>query len=230
MLRYHITVTSGLQCVARLARLSPIVAVLDVPVSKALKVAQRQLDRYPTIATTHGTRTALRAMGMPTVQLVVMPPSDGTVTMLLLSNREPPDTRERWQDAYGPDPLTWRNYELCVTAHGSVSWRLSKAARVHYRQRIARLITGRGLAVQGQRPYQLPDATASAQLQQLQIHLYRYPGLSGVRSDIASLQRYARTVWTTTRRSRYWTVWPHQPYARYRAPQTAPLDILQEMP
>ena len=146
--------------------------------------------------------------------------------MLLLSNRVPPDTREQWQHALGPVPLTWKNYELCVTAHGSVTWRLSRSARVHYRQRIARLITGRGLTLPGQRPYQLPDATAAIQLQKLQIHLYRYPGLAGVRSDVAALQRYARTTWTCTRPRAHWNDWPYQPYTRYLSPQTAPLQEL----
>ena len=111
MLVFHATVTSALQTVARLARSSPMVATITAPVEKAEQIARRQVERYPTIAADHVTRTHLRKAKLPAVQLVVMPPKKGEVVMLLMSNTTPPNSREIWRDALNEDdPLTWRNY------------------------------------------------------------------------------------------------------------------------
>ncbi|WP_245556563.1 hypothetical protein [Deinococcus aquatilis] len=219
--------TSALQIVARLAHSSPFVAVIEAPVAKAVQIAQRQAQRYPTIDTDHGTRTALRKIKMPAVQLVIMPPEDGEVAMLLLSNVVPADSREHWHNAFAPYPLTWRNYELTQTAAGRITWRLSTEARQHYRARIARLITGRGgQPGYGKRPYQLPPQTAHDQIIKLAAHLQHYPGLSGIRSDVFDLAQYSTRVWTATHSQEHYPVWPTMPYARFSQAQTAPLPDL----
>lgn len=227
VLHYHRTVTSALHTVARLARSSPWVAVIEVPVMKAVQVAQRQVSRHPTIMATHTTRTALRRAGVAAVQLVVMPPTGDTVTMLLMSNVVPPGSREVWQHALIPEPLTWRNYALTRLPDNRVTWRLSEAARDHYRQRVARLITGRGGPVdQGKRPYQLPPETAAQQILQLAAHLRHYPGFAGVRSDIFDLAQHSTKIWKATHSQRQWPVWPTMPYVRFSQPQTRPIEEL----
>lgn len=224
---YHLTVTSALYMVARLARSSPYVAVIEVPLPKAVQVAQRQVSRHPTITATHTTRTALRRAGLAAVQLVVMPPSGDTVTMLLMSNVVPPSSREVWQRVLDPLPLTWRNYELTRLPDSRVTWRLSQAARDHYRQRLARLITGRGgPPAQGERPYQLPPATAAEQVRKLAAHLGNYPGFAGIRSDIFELAQHSTKLWNATHSQGQWPEWPTMPYVRFSQPQTAPLSDL----
>lgn len=230
MLRYHTTVTSALQTVARLARISPQVAVISAPVEKAEQIAQRQVERYPTITTTHATRTALRRAGIAAIQLVILPPKDGTVTMFLMSNVIPPSSREEWGDALDSEtPLTWRNYQLSRGKKNAVTWRLSTAVREHYRERIARLITGRGgIPGQGKQPYQLPDETARNQVLRLAAHLQHYPGLSGIRSDVFALAQHSTRLWNNTREQGQYPVWPTMPYARFAQPQMAPLaDLIQ---
>lgn len=229
MLTYHRTVTSALQATARLARASPYVALISAPVDKAEQIAERQLKRYPTIGVDHPTRTALRRAGIPAIQLVVMPPKGEEVTMLLWSNLPPPDSREKWQLALDPDlPLTWRNYQLSKAPKGAaITWRLSEAARAHYRQRLARLITGRGgIPVSGQQPYQLPDETAHAQVVKLAEHLKHYPGLSGIRADVFELAQHSTRLWKSTRPQMPYPAWPTMPYVRFGGPQTAPLSDL----
>lgn len=225
-LRYHITVTSALQQVVLLARLSPMVATITAPLQKAEQVAHRQAQQYPTITATPNTRSALRAAGLPAIQLVVMPPDSNTVTMFLLSNVIPQDSREVWRNALDPHaPLTWRNYSLTTTKTGSVTWRLSQQARDHYRQRLARLITGRGGVPQaGQRPYMMPDETARTQVLKLAEHLHRYPGFSGVRADVFDLAQHSTKLWRNTRPNSHYPVWPRQPNTRFSAAQTAPID------
>lgn len=228
MLQYHITVNSALKTVARLARLSPLVAVIEVPVSQAEQVAQRQLKRFPSITATHVTRTALRKVGVAAVQLVIMPPKGGLVTLLLMSNIRPSDSREVWFNGLdATSPLTWRNYELSRGKNGAVTWRLSAAARDHYRKRLARLIAGRGgLPAPGQQPYQLPEATSRDQVLKLAAHMQHYPGFSGVRADVFDLAQYSTRVWRKTQKGVTIPMWPTMPYTRFSAPQTAPLSAL----
>lgn len=230
-MRYHTTVTSGLQCIARLARASPQVAVIRAPLAKALQVAERQADRYPTIGADHGTRTALRRVGMPAVQLVILPPDRDMITLVLLSNVAP-DDREQWQLALDPDwPLHWRNYQLASGPTGAITWRLTEAIREHYRKRINRLITGRGGPPgPGERPYQYPPETARTQVLLLAQHLQRYPGLGGVRRDVYALAQHSTRVWQGTHPDQPYPHWPTMPYLPYRRPQTAPLSDLKELP
>jgi len=229
---YHVTVTSGLQAVAKLARLSPLVAVIEAPVGKAERVALRQVDRYPSIGQSHVTRTALRHAQVPAVQMVILPPTDGLVHLLLLSNLVPPESREIWRDGLDPaDPLIWRHYELVTTESGRISWRLRASARVHYRQRLARLITGRGRLSPSGTPYQLDSPSARRQVLRLAEHLGRYPGLSGIRADIYSLAQYSTKVWKSTRPDDPYPVWPFMPYLPFLSPRTAPLaDLCPHVP
>lgn len=229
MLTYHRTATSALQATARLARASPYIAVISAPLNKAEQIAERQLGRYPTIGVDHPTRTVLRRAGLPAIQLVVMPPNGEEVTMLLWSNVPPSESRETWQLALDLDlPLTWRNYQLSRAPKGeAITWRLSEAARAHYRQRLARLITGRGgIPVPGQQPYQLPDETAHAQVLKLAEHLKRYPGLSGIRADVFDLAQHSTKLWKSTRPQMVYPAWPTMRYVRFAPPQTAPLSDL----
>ena len=128
-MRYHTTATSGLQEVARLARASPLVVDITVPAQQASRVAQRQAERYLSITQDHGTRTALRRVDMPAVQLVILPPKEGDITLLLFSNVVPEHSREQWRPALDADePLCWRNYQLWRSPEGSITWRLSEQA------------------------------------------------------------------------------------------------------
>lgn len=230
VLNYHITVTSGLQDVARLARASPQVAVIQAPLGKALQIAQRQVDRYPVIASDHGTRTALRRAGLPAVQLVAMPPDRETITLMLLSN-VPGGEREQWRPVIDEDePLIWRHYQLVRSSTGSITWRLSEAMRAHYRQRLNRLITGwSGKPKPGDRPYQLSPDTARTQVLLLAQHLQRYPGLSGIRRDVHELAQHSTRVWGSTHPALPYPVWPTMPYLRYQQPRTAALSGLKEI-
>lgn len=225
-LRYHLTVTSGLQQVVLLARLSPVVATITAPLEKAVQVASRQASRYPTITATPNTRSALRAAGLPAVQLVIMSPNEGAVTMFLLSNVAPQDSRETWRNALDErDLLTWRSYELVRGKNNAMTWRLSQQARQHYRDRLARLITGRGgIPAPGQKPYLLPDQTAHEQVLKLAQHLHHYPGFSGVRADVFDLAQHSTKLWRNTRPNSHYPVWPRQPNMRFSAAQTAPID------
>lgn len=229
MLVYHTTVRSALQAVARLARSSPMMAIIHAPVARAESIALRQIDRYPVITATHVTRTHLRRAGMPAVQLVVMPPKGDETTMFLMSNVAPQPTREVWRPALDPEePLIWRNYQLTTMPSGAITWRLSEQARGHYRHRIARLITGRGgLPKPGDKPYMLPDETAHAQLLKLADHLQHYPGVSGIRADVFELAQYSTKVWQATRKRGAYPLWPTMPYTRFNIPQTAPLAEIQ---
>lgn len=232
MLHYHVTVTSALQAVARLARSSPMAAVIQAPVQKAQAIAERQVNRHPTIQATHVTRTALRKAQVPAVQLVVMPPQAGGVVMLLLSNLAPPESRETWRHAFDEDePLTWRNYQLTRGEDDRITWRFNEQARAHYRQRVARIITGRGgLPAPGERPYQLSPETAHAQVLRLAAHMTNYPGLSGVRADVFDLAQYSTRVWRGTHGDLPYPVWPTMPYARFSQPRLAPLSDLLHSP
>ena len=225
MLTYHVTVTSGLQAVAKLARLSPMMAVIEAPVSKVEQVAQRQLQRYPSIAQSHVTRTALRRVQLPAVHLVILPPKDRAAILLLCSNLVPPGTRESWQNGLDPSaPLTWRNYQLTVTEQGRITWRLSENIRTDYRQRLARLITGRGgIPGVGTSPYQLPAESARIQVLKLAVHLGHYPGMSGIRSDVFDLAQYSTKIWKSTHPDHPYPAWPTMPYLPFLTPKTAPL-------
>lgn len=229
MLSYHTTVTSALQTVARLARASPMVAVITAPVEKAEQIARRQVERYPTISADHVTRTHLRKAKLPAVQLVVMPPKKSEVVMLLLSNVIPPNSREVWRDALSEDdPLQWRNYQLIRGKNKAITWRLSEQARQHYRKRLARLITGRGgIPGKGETPYMLPHQTARDQVLQMAAHMQHYPGLSGVRADVFDLAQHSTKLWRSTRPDEPYPAWPTMPYARFNQPQTAPLSELK---
>lgn len=231
MLTYHLTVTSALQATARLARASPYVVVISAPVTRAEQVTARQVKRYPTITVDHSTRTALRKAKVPAVQLVVMPPKGGEITLLLWSNLPIPESRETWRLALDPmHPLTWRNYQLALSPKGgAITWRLSELMRNHYRQRLNRLITGRGgLPAPGHKPYQLPDATAHAQVLKLAEHLRHYPGLSGIRADVFDLAQHSTKLWKSTRPKTPPPAWPTMPYVRFSAPRTAPLSALAD--
>lgn len=228
---YHLTVTSALQTVARVARSSPVVAVIPAPIDKVEQIAQRQVARYPTITVDHGTRTALRKAKLAAVQLVVMPPLDGALVLLLMANIEPPGSREEWRNALDPEaPLVWRNYALHHDERGQMTWRLSERAREHYRTRIARLITGRGgLPLPGKAPYQLSPDSSRQQIEALAHHMAHYPGLSGVRADVFALAQYSTKVWKSTHQEpvrQQYPVWPTMPYVRFGSPQTAPLHQL----
>jgi hypothetical protein len=232
VLTYHVTVTSGLQAVARLARLSPLMAVIEAPVGKAEQVAERQPGRYPSITQSHVTRTALRRVQLPAVQLVILPPTDGVATLLLCSNLVPPGTREEWRHVLDAStPLAWRNYQLTVTEKGRITWRLREAVRAEYRQRIARLITGRGgVPRMGISPYQLPAESARLQVLKLAEHLGRYPGLSGIRSDVFDLAQYSTKVWKSTHPELPFPAWPTMPYLPFLQPATAPLSEIALQP
>ena len=233
MLSYHITVVSGLQAIARLARTSPYVVVVTAPLDKAERVAERQVKRYPSIIASHTTRTALRRAGYPAVQLVVMPPTEGEVVMLLMS-QTPIEGRETWQHALDLEaPLVWRHYQLTTTPEGRVTWRLSEATRQHYRERIARLITGRGGVRRGpdghhRAPYQLPPESAHQQVLKLAEHMRVYPGLSGVRADRVELAQYSTRVWKSTHPKHPYPQWPTYPYLPYQQPKTAPLETITQ--
>ncbi|WP_353544448.1 hypothetical protein [Deinococcus xinjiangensis] len=229
-MRYHTTVRSALREVARLARASPYVVIIQVPISKAADVAVKQSQRYPTITADHSTRSALRRIGFPVVQMVILPPDERSITLLLLTN-SPPDDREKWQLALDPDwPLRWRNYQLCRMPSGAISWKLSEQANGHYRQRINRLITGRGGIPEAEkRPYQLSPATAYVQIMKLAEHLSRYPGFAGVRGDVFALAMHSTKVWQNTHPDYPFPRWPTMPYVRFGRPQTAPLSDLLEV-
>lgn len=224
-LRYHTTVTSGLQGVARLARLSPLYVPVTVPVAKAAQVAARQAQRYPSITQAAGTRTALRRAGYPAVQLVTLPPRDSTVTLVLLSGLEPTNGREVWQDSRDPQtPLRWGPYELSTSQEGSVTWRLSQERRAHYRRRLTRLIVGQGLP--GGRVIRLPDDVARLKVEGLAQHLLSYPGLSGVREDYDLLRRHAERTWASTRSRASPPCWPYKAYLPFLRPHTAAMTQL----
>lgn len=227
MLCHHLTVGSALQATARLARASPLVAVVTVPVDKVAAVAERQVGRYPSIGATHVTRTALRQAGMPAVQLVVMPPGAGAVDLLLWSNRAP-DARETWRPALDPErPLTWRNYQLARHTDGRVTWRLSPEARARYRTQIARTINGRGGPPGREpRPHRPTPDAARTRLLQLAAHLQAYPGFSGVRRDVFDLAQYSTKLWRSAHGDVPHPTWPTMPFVRFRAPSTAPLAAL----
>ena len=201
--------------------------VIQAPLEKVEQIAQRQVNRYPSIGATHVTRSALRNVSIPAVQLVIMPPDEGTISLILLSNA-PPDDREQWQLALDADwPLSWRNYQLACSEKGAITWRLREAVREHYRLRINRLITGRGgKAVPGERPYQYSPQIARMEVLLLADRLHRYPGLSGVRRDVFGLAQHSTRVWRSTHPGHPFPQWPTMPYLPYRQPQTAPLTDL----
>lgn len=236
-MRYHVTVTSGLQAVVRLVRKSPFVVQLEVPVQKVVGVAARQVARYPSITQTHVTRTALRKVDLPVIQLVVMPPSGERITLFLLSNQVPAGTRETWVHALDCEaPLTWRHYELVELEGGRLSWRLSRQVRERYAVQLRRLITGRGGSnavltpggLRRQARYQLRPEVAHQQVLKLAAHLGRYPGLAGVRRDVFALAQQSTRLWQSTHPQRPHPVWPYQPYLPYLAPRTALLSELVE--
>ena len=167
---------------------------------------------------------------MPATQQVILPPTQGNVTLLLMSNVVPEPSREQWRLALDPDDLLrWRNYELYRSPEGTITWRLSEQVRAHYRMRITRSITGRGGRPKpGERPYQLPPATARQQVLQLAVHLGRYPGFSGIRADVYSLAQHSTKVWHNTHPHEPFPVWPKMPYLRFGQYRTAPLDDLLE--
>lgn len=212
-----------------MARASPYVVIIQVPISKAADVAVKQSQRYPTIIADHSTRSALRRIGFPVVQMVILPPDERSITLLLLTN-SPPDDREKWQLGLDPDwPLRWRNYQLCRMPSGAISWRLSEQVRGHYRQRINRLITGRGgVPASGQKPYQLPPDTARKQILELAGHLSHYPGFSGVRRDVFELARHSTKVWQNTHPDYPYPRWPPMPYLRFSQSQTTLISDLIE--
>ncbi|WP_240738569.1 hypothetical protein [Deinococcus fonticola] len=224
---YHTTVTSGLRAVAHLARASPYATTITAPIAKAEEIASKQVARYPSLGADHGTRTALRQVGLPALQMVVLPPDGGKIAIVLLAN-QPPDDREQWQLAIDPDwPLIWRNYQLAQTELGAITWRLSEQARTHYRQRINRLITGRGgQPTPGQRPYQLPADTARKQVLALAEHLTHYPGFSGIRNDVFAFAQHSTRVWRATHPDEPAPMWPTMPYVRFGKPRTASLREL----
>lgn len=228
-MKYHTSVTGALRTIARLSKSSPYVAPILAPIPKAEAVAQRQVKRYPSIVADHRTRTALRAAGIPAVQLVILPPDAEDVPMILMSNL-PANERESWQHVWDPEvPLEWRNYVLTRRKNGAITWRLSDSARQHYQNRIARLITGRGGApAEGKQPYQLSDETAAAQVLKLAEHLSHYPGLSGIRSDVFDLAQYSTRVWRSTRPNYPFPKWPTMPYTRFQTAPMAPLWKLTE--
>ena len=195
---------------------------------KAEQIADRQVERYPAIRVSHVTRTALRKAGIPAIQLVVMPPRSGIATMLLMSNIEPQESREFWQDILDPEsPFIWRNYQLTRGKHEQITWRLSTSIREHYRERIARLITGRGGAPEIHvAPAQLSPETARIQVEGLARHLGNYPGFSGIRADVYSLARYSTKVWKSTHPEHAYPVWPTMPYTRFTRAKMLPLSNL----
>ena len=229
MISYHLTVRGALQEVARLARTSPYVAVIETPIAKAEAVTQKQVDRYPTITASHVTRTHLRKAKLSVVQMVVMPPKGGMVTVFLMAN-VPPNSRENWWHALDEeDPFNWRNYQLTRGKNNAVTWRLSEGVRAHYRKRIARLIAGRsGKPVQGEAPYMLPTVTAAKEIHLLAEHLQRYPGLSGIRADVFELAQYSTKVWTNTRPKFPFPVWPTMQYMRFEAAKMAPISTITQ--
>lgn len=229
-MRYHLTATSSLQAVARLARASPWIVAITVSAEQAARVAQRQAERYPSITRDHRSRNALRNLGLPAIQLVTLAPAQGHVTLLLVSNVVPQDSREQWRRALDPDePLRWRNYELIRSPEGAITWRLSEQARAHYQMCINRTITGRGGRPKpGERPYQFSPATARQQVLQLAAHLCRYPGFSGIREDVYTLAQHSTKVWHNTHPHEPFPVWPKMPYLRFGQYRTAPLDDLLE--
>lgn len=227
---------SGLQAVARLARLSPYIVEITVPLGKAQQVAERQANRYPSITAPHTTRTALRRAGYPAVQLVVMPPRGEQVTMYLMSG-EPVEGREVWRHIADLDePTIWGAYEFGLTRKGRATWRLSQAKRNHYQVRIARLIVGRGGVVIGpnghpQGAYRPGPEVAHRAVTQLIQHTRVYPGFSGVRADLFELGQYSTRVWKSTHPKHPYPVWPRHPTLPYIRPRIAPLsDLIHHQP
>lgn len=229
---YYTTVSSALPALARVAKSSPYYVRITAPISKAQHIAERQAERYPSITTDHVTRTALRKAKLPAVQMLIMPPKGDSIDIFLLTNVKPPDSRETWQLCLDPDfPLTWRNYQLCTRTEGprrgAVTWRLSEQARAFYKDRLARLITGRGGKFrQGEKPKYLSDDTARAQVLKLADHLKNYPGLSEIRADIFQLAQASTKMWKSTRPKSPFPLWPTMPYQRFITPKKAPLDTL----
>ncbi|AWT37843.1 hypothetical protein DM785_19205 (plasmid) [Deinococcus actinosclerus] len=152
---------------------------------------------------------------MPTVSAVLMPPDEGSVTLLLLANI-PPDDRERWCLATDPaDPLVWRNYELVRVAAlheemnryrrpqvlrgedaDRLTWRLSSDARARYREQVTRVIhSTRSRTGQGGPIHTRTTPGQAAQLTRLGEHLARYPGLHGIRNDVWVIGLHARRLW-----------------------------------
>lgn len=176
----------------------------------------------------HVTRTALRKVGQPVVQLVAMPPQEGSLTLMLLASCEPIGGREFWAPSLDfKTPLSWRNYQLCQGEKGNLTWRLKPDVRDGYLRLLTRQITGSGLP--GARDYPeefMPDDRAANLLRHLIGHLQRYPGFSGVRTDISWLRFRARKMWTSTRPGTPFPEWPTMPYLPYRQPRTAPFSQL----
>ncbi|WP_227978776.1 hypothetical protein [Deinococcus terrestris] len=240
-LLYHRTVTSGLQATLHLARASPIVAVIQAPIAKAEAIAQRQIDRYPTITASHTLRSSLRRAKYPVVQMVILPPTGEHITLVLMSNAEPSGSREDWFNGLDPAaPFTWRNYELTRQEGQRLTWRLNNQARAYYRKHIARAVTGRGgrqlhankagkITGKVVARRQHPPLVARTQLLRLGDHLSHYPGFSGVRKDVFDLYVYSQRVWRSTHPDEPPPAWPYMPYLRYCAPKRARLSDLQEM-
>lgn len=225
--RYHRSVRSGLRAIALVARASPYVVLIQAPLDRAIEIARRQVERYPSIGVDHSTRTALRKVGQPAVQMVIMPPDGDKVSLVLLSNVIP-NEREQWQLALDPDwPLVWRHYQLASGRGEAITWRLNEQIRAHYRCRINRLITGRGGQPRpGEKLYQLPAAAAREQLLKLADHLTHYPGFSGIRQDVFELAQHSSKVWRSTHPQEPAPLWPRMPYLRFRTPETADLANL----
>ncbi len=243
----HGTVTPALQGVARLVRTSPLAAVVTLPRTTAERRILTLYDRYPSAAADHLTRSSLRHLRQPAVSLIVMPPEQDTVAVLLLTNVVP-DDREVWTPALDPAyPLRWRAYELATGAtmaqasHGalqpsaarlkSITWRLAAERRDNYRQTITRLIHS---ATPSTKTFKNPaqctarrtPAGARDALERLGTHLVRYPGLSGIRTDVWLLGHHMYRLWNQQLPKEPAPSWPRHRYSTLLAAQFAPLESL----
>lgn len=248
----HSTVTPALQMTCRLLRKSPYVATVHLPRATAEKRIEVLQERYPSVLSEHQTCSALRHLKLPAVKMLVMPPQGQQVTVFLLANVVP-DNREVWTPALNPaTPLTWKKYE--VTTGGRMheacrgykpleplskkqaerlTWRLSSEQREAYRQDITRLIHSHRAGPSdrssswGTGPKVIRTLPAiQTRLESLGVHLLRYPGFSGIRTDIWLLERHMQRLWQQQHPHLPCPHWPHPPYLSLLPAKLKPLSVL----
>lgn len=153
---------------------------------------------------------------------------------MYLMSGDPIEGRETWRHILDADePVIWGAYQFDLTPVGRATWRLSEAKREHYRNRIARLITGRGGVVvdqdgKRQAAYKPTPEIAHKAVSNLIRHLGVYPGFSGVRGDLFGLGQYSTRVWQSTHPNYPYPVWPRHPTLPYIKPRTAPLYTITQ--
>ena len=244
------TTTAALQQALRLLRVQPYTVAISVPLERAARTVEKLRARYPSITAHRNAQSALRGLGLPCVQLLVMPPHAGNVTLLLVATA-PPDDREPWRLALDPvQPLLWRGYQLTTVATMQaeadqhrrpqprragdaerLTWRLAPHVRQAHRTTITRLCSA-GRPAQGRNRRGGPRAGttrspegAHAQLQALGRHLGAYPGLNGINVDRWLLARHMQRQWRQHHAQIAPPLWPRYPYVRAVAVRYAPLPV-----